>query len=438
MRELKETPATYALGAAWVLVYVLINLVQGGFSLNQISLLGFGAVRPEVSHFFGDLTWRDFSAGQPWRAITATFIHFSLAHLLLNLIGLIQLGRSVEEWYGSRQFFAICIALGAIGNLIGVTARHFVSASVLWLQAHGFSRLLPDFIKNAAGLGNADIIPAAGGSTIILGLIGLGLVVGWRSRTRVGMYLRDQMFGLLIFTAIIGIICWSVIDNYGHAGGAIAGFLVGLLHRFFVKHSEKGSFRTVLLAGSVLLVFGCATLQAIESGREQTRIKTQRIANERLVMVQRVKALRDQLTVLPGQYELVAMERLGPWLTGNALLNPSTTPELFDISPAYELSQYGGRGALPPGGPPPEAVMLLRRLLVNVNDLRPLVDPSINGPEFDVIERIGGELCERQPSSADTLAFRIARLELLKRTTSVLNRLTAEVEASDAAQQTSR
>ena len=73
-------------------------------------------------------------------------------------------------------------------------------------------------------------LPSAGGSVVLVGLVALLAVVGWRSRSRFGDYIRAQMVGFLAFTAILGVMIPNI-DNFGHAGGAVIGALVGFAHR---------------------------------------------------------------------------------------------------------------------------------------------------------------------------------------------------------------
>ena len=54
-------------------------------------------------HRFGDLALQDLADGEYWRLMTSTFVHFSVMHLVLNLIAMYQLGTMVESWYGSYQ-----------------------------------------------------------------------------------------------------------------------------------------------------------------------------------------------------------------------------------------------------------------------------------------------------------------------------------------------
>jgi rhomboid protease GluP len=397
------------------LVYILLNLHQCQFNIASGSLLSFGSVRTDTSHLFGDLTWRDFSHGQVWRAITATFIHFSLIHLVLNLLGLIQLGRMMEEWYGSKLFLAICVLLGGFGNVFGMIMRQSVDQSRTWLVAHGFARLLPKFLVNGLSPEQAANIPAAGGSTVILGLIGLGLVVGWRSRTRVGLFLRDQMVGFLVFTAAIGIVGMNVIDNYGHAGGAIAGMLLGFVHRKLVHAPVKGiSRRLTVLGASVLLLLSlvCQGAQArIDLKRDHELAASRFRTHQTNVCIN----LFEQLKALSLQMELVAYERLGPYLNSRAPLPAGFFEADLDLTPITELQAVGN--SLPPllpNGPTSPMVARLLDLNQSISQLRLGLDPVATEPEFAEIDQAVQRLATGEISSRELNAFRLSRSLLVK------------------------
>jgi GlpG protein len=54
-------------------------------------------------------------AGEVWRLFTPAFIHFSVAHLLFNMLGLQSLGSAVETQSG-RRFYLALIALLALAT----------------------------------------------------------------------------------------------------------------------------------------------------------------------------------------------------------------------------------------------------------------------------------------------------------------------------------
>lgn len=266
--DLKESPATTTLGAAWVLVFVLMVLGR----LQQtptpsLSQLFVGTV--SSAHRYGDLTLKELFHGEPWRAITCTFIHYNILHIGLNLYGLYQLGGLVESWYGAGQFLAIYVLIGGGGNLISGLLRRLV--------------------------GSNPEMHSGGGSTVVLGLVALCAVVGWRSRTRIGDYLRRQMVGILLFTAILGM-ALPIIDNWGHAGGAIVGAALGFAHRQLIG---KAQGRPALIAGALgLIVLIASGAAQIRENRIEDAVRRQQLAESGA----RLK-LADQMLVGLGQIE---------------------------------------------------------------------------------------------------------------------------------------
>ena len=228
MDEDAATPATYVLAGLWVSIYVAMLAVQGSFE-TRVGLLSFGRIHQSTAHLFGDFTAMEVSSGQVWRTVTATMIHFSLAHLLINLIGLWNLGRIIESWYGSAQFLAVYVLIGFLGNMAAAAARILLHTKLN--------------------------VECAGGSSILFGFVGLIAVVGWRSKTRFGDYVRHMMIGkLLIYGVLLGIAARDVLDSYGHAGGALAGAVLGFSHRVLIRTATTAFAKVVGLAALASLV----------------------------------------------------------------------------------------------------------------------------------------------------------------------------------------
>src|SRR5262249_31924891 len=171
----RDFPATVTLCALWLVVFVLMvlhRLTQGpGLTLGEL-ILGLGG-----GQWFGDLTLRELFAGEVWRTVTATFVHYGILHLGLNLYAMYLLGCLVESWYGSGPLVAIYVLTGAGGNALSGLVRR--------------------------SLREDPLTHSGGGSVVVMGLVGLCAVVGWRSRTRLGEYLRNQMVWVLALTAAI-------------------------------------------------------------------------------------------------------------------------------------------------------------------------------------------------------------------------------------------
>ncbi|RUL89701.1 rhomboid family intramembrane serine protease [Tautonia sociabilis] len=246
-----QAPATLSLAIAWVVVFLALAVVRGGPIPIPTALYG-GYIPTSVSHAFGDVTPVAIYGGQLWRALTATFIHFNLLHLTLNLIAFVQLGRVVEEWYGSWTLLAIYLVLGVGGNLLANLIRPWMSGPPALLMHSG------------------------GGSTVVLGLIGLVTVVGWRNRSEFPRLAPIWMVVILGVNALLGVLVPNI-DNLGHASGAAVGALVGLADRRLIRWARSrpsrlaGAIALVALLGSVAVQFDQSRRESLAAGRFAVR-----------------------------------------------------------------------------------------------------------------------------------------------------------------------
>ena len=239
-REIRDYPATAVFSLIWVLVFAAMaacRLTEG----PPVTWRQFLIVGMSDGHRFGDLTIKELAHGEIWRLVTCNFVHYSLIHILLNLLAFYLLGTMVESWYGSWQFIFIYLLTGGLGNLLSVLARQIAHYS--------------------------PTTHAAGGSTVIMGLIGLGLVVGWRSRSSREGELRWPMLVSLGLTALLGFVFRDYIDNWGHAGGALVGFALGFADRRFLRSVRRPSaWGLGVMAG--LVIAGCGLAQLAADRRE--------------------------------------------------------------------------------------------------------------------------------------------------------------------------
>jgi rhomboid protease GluP len=257
--EFRDVPATMLLGTAWVAVF--LGMVGYQLAHGQIHAPWDLILSPRWAggHEFGDMTLAELQRGEVWRVLTATFVHYGLLHLGLNLWMFYQLGAEIESWYGSSLFSALYVLIGGVGNVLSALVRTALHANP---QIH-----------------------SGGGSVVVLGLVALLAVVGWRSRTSFGKYVMSQMVWILIATAVLGLV--PFVDNWGHAGGASIGAAVGFAHRLFLRIARRPPARA-LGALAVLLLAGSAAAQTLEYRRQEELLARYRAATttrERLAEV---------------------------------------------------------------------------------------------------------------------------------------------------------
>lgn len=130
---------------------------------------------------------------QPWRLVTAIFLHGSLLHIGFNMWVLMDVGPMIEDLYGSARFLFAFILTGVCGYGLSSFTGH----------------------------------ESVGASGSLLGLIGLLLALSTGRHSSVGMrMLRNQLFYWLAYIAVLGILMPGI-DNYAHIGGFASGFLLG-------------------------------------------------------------------------------------------------------------------------------------------------------------------------------------------------------------------
>lgn len=176
--------------SAWV-TNVLIAAMAGLFVLQWTTGLGrsidaAGLVKPQV-----------VDAGQWWRLATGTVLHGHLMHLVFNLSAMAALGRMVEVTGGRARLAVVFLASALVGSL----------ASLVYLP-------------------QATSVGASGG---IVGLIGFGVVMGWRRRHVLPPGYTRSLVLSIVLIATIGLVGRTIIDNAAHAGGLIAGMACGWL-----------------------------------------------------------------------------------------------------------------------------------------------------------------------------------------------------------------
>ena len=168
------------------------------FKLAGICILVF-ILQTMFSGFTELFLLNELSFSQPWRFVTAIFLHGDFGHLLYNMFALLLFGGMLERLIGGRRFLLVFFATGIIANFVSV---FFYPSSL-------------------------------GASGAIFGIIG-SLIVVRPTLVVFAFGLPMPMFiaGILWATGdIIGLFVPSNVGNIAHLSGLAIGLLFGAFYR---------------------------------------------------------------------------------------------------------------------------------------------------------------------------------------------------------------
>lgn len=162
---------------------------------------GAGLVAPDAAvHIrfgsnYGPLT----AAGEWWRLVTNTFLHFGIFHIALNMWALWDAGRLAERMFGPARLLALYLFAGVVGSL----------ASLWWNPS----------------------VNSAGASGAVFGVLTSVLVYALDPRNGVPLsVMREYRFSVLVFlgySLAFGFM-HANIDNAAHLGGVAGGAIAAL------------------------------------------------------------------------------------------------------------------------------------------------------------------------------------------------------------------
>jgi rhomboid protease GluP len=171
-------------------VVVFLAMVMSGASLVQPSneqLLQFGA------------NWGPLSLGsQPWRLLTANYVHVGIVHIALNMWCLWDLGGLAELIFGSSTYSFIYLLCGLGGSI----------ASVWW----------------------HPLVVGAGASGAIFGLAGALIAALYLGHLPFPKQAMQQTLRSLFIFAAYNLFFGAVsvhVDNSAHIGGLVTGLAIG-------------------------------------------------------------------------------------------------------------------------------------------------------------------------------------------------------------------
>lgn len=209
------------------LVLIALNVAAFAYSVSQ----GAGWVVPDPDRLVavgGNLPALTLH-GEPWRLITAMFLHGGLIHLSMNMICLWPGGQQAEYLFGRKNFLAIYLSAGLVGGIVS-TARTTMMVSV-------------------------------GASGAVFGVFGAIFAYLLAHRDQLEPSVRSKQLknigSFMGLNLILGVTA-AGIDLAAHVGGFVAGFLIAYVaeRRLDLTDQERAKVRRfprVILASVVAL-----------------------------------------------------------------------------------------------------------------------------------------------------------------------------------------
>lgn len=190
-------------------VLIVLNLAVYAITVAQAGSLGANDRAP----LFDDwVLWPAgmVSFGEPWRLITAGFLHYGPIHVALNMVALWILGRDIEPLFGRARFVAVYL-LSLLGGSVAV------------------------FLFGPVGGGTA------GASGAVWGVMGAVLVTVLRLKLN-----PQPVLAVIAINAVISFL--PGISLFGHLGG----FVVGAAASAALLYAPRGRQQVPVQAGALV------------------------------------------------------------------------------------------------------------------------------------------------------------------------------------------
>jgi rhomboid protease GluP len=177
----------------------------------------------------GAIPWAN---GAWWTLLTASYLHGGLLHILFNALALRQLAPAVEESYGRPRTFLIFTLSGIVGFAV----------------------------SNALG-----VLFTVGASASVFGFLGAMVQFGRSRGGAYGLAIVRQYWQWALVIFVMGFLMPGV-NNAGHAGGFLGGYLAALLLGHEASRPERGWHALAALGAAALTVLAFALALATAFG----------------------------------------------------------------------------------------------------------------------------------------------------------------------------
>jgi len=178
-----------------------------------------------------------FEYGRWWTVLSAAWLHGGLIHIAFNMMWVRQLAPATAEAYGPARLVIIYTVSSIAGFLLSSLAGYYLAS-------------FPIALFRGASF-------TVGASAPIFGLLGALVYSGRRGVTN---QLGRQALGYAVILFIFGLVIPRV-DNYGHAGGFLGGYLAArVLNPLLPERGDHLIVALVCLALTALSIVASVVL----------------------------------------------------------------------------------------------------------------------------------------------------------------------------------
>lgn len=200
-------------------VYTLLILNILVFIVAKIRSLTTGTNYFDIMYNFGIKDNELIRQGEYFRLLAPVFLHAGFLHLFLNCYALHAIGRPCERLFGNLKFICIYLLSGIAGCI----------------TSFAFSDSL-----------------SLGASGAIFGILGATLFFQFRKPLAFRTIFGTSLVSVILLNLFLGFTTEGI-DNFGHIGGLIAGFLLAGIFRY--NKEDKWYIRNICLI-AFIAIFG--------------------------------------------------------------------------------------------------------------------------------------------------------------------------------------
>ena len=180
-----------------------------GTSGHRGGLMSIGSPDMRALYLLGMTGGKAWKMGCYWTILSASLSHGGLLHILFNMMWLNNPSKIGNGIWGAHRIVIIFVLTGASGALLSNVMQE---------------------------------VPSVGASCSIFGIMGALIVFGYRRGGEAGRAISNQIWAWVIIGLIFGMSIPGI-NNYGHLGGLLGGFVMGYLFPRIERQPEGFKIR---------------------------------------------------------------------------------------------------------------------------------------------------------------------------------------------------